>query len=963
MKRAFACLTMIAIGLGLAPGARADPSTNPEIDKLAAELKQHDRANNVLAQARVSRKLYEAQRKLSGDDSVYTRRREIELASLLMRTGEYSAAIRYYDDILMRDERQHGRDSRQAHDTIGWLIEAHASRGDHEQADALYQRLLAISKQINGEQNENYANDLLRYGLYLSMRQEYAAEQRLLEQALHIAETAKRDEGRYLPSLGLVYLQTQQPSRAIAMFDRYVAQSKARSIEQQVSTMYWVSERYRDAGRDDLAKSMARQAIELAEQEVARIEQANDPDARQLTRLLFSIGGMLADTGDLAGAERVFTRQIALAERRGGFPAYAQLATVQRTQHRPREALALFEQASAEIAKSSRGPRAMNSGLFPMMADIQRELGDYAGAEHRYLEAQADADKLFGKGSILAGRLQLGLVDVYVGAKQLDKAERALATNLEIAERELATVLAVGTEADHIAYFSREAYQLDTAICFHAALAPTRASVARLALTTLLRRKGRVLDASASSLATIRGKLSADDRQLLDQLGDARSTLSKLAVGGGPDGADRAKEIAALEDQIRKLEVLLGQRSTQYKIAHQPIDLDSVQRKIPRDAKLVEIVNYQPRAWNAPYEPKPTVPPRRYAAYVLGNRGAPSYVDLGPAQPIDDAVARFRAAIADPDNDRVTELGLALNDLTFARLAAALGSARHVLLAPDGALNLVPFAALFDGKQFLIKRYMFTYLTSGRDLLRSGVRSPAMAGTIIFADPDFDGPDPTDIAVATGRRSRAMAGLHWSRLPGTAKEAEAVLHTVTGSTVYRGASATETAIKAVHAPSVLHLATHGFFLDDAPGDGGPTENPLLRAGLVFAGANKLGSGADDGILTALEASGLDLWGTKLVVMSACETGVGKISNGDGVYGLRRALVIAGAESLVMSLWQVDDDATRDLMSGYYRKLQAGRGRSAALREVQLELQSNPRYAHPYYWASFIPAGDSSPLGT
>ena len=111
----------------------------------------------------------------------------------------------------------------------------------------------------------------------------------------------------------------------------------------------------------------------------------------------------------------------------------------------------------------------------------------------------------------------------------------------------------------------------------------------------------------------------------------------------------------------------------------------------------------------------------------------------------------------------------------------------------------------------------------------------------------------------------------------------------------------------------------------------------------------------------MEAAGLDLWGTQLVVLSACETGVGKVTNGDGVYGLRRALVIAGAESLVMSLWQVDDAATRDLMAGYYARLAAGKPRSSALRDIQLEIQGTPKYAHPYYWASFLPAGDSTPL--
>jgi CHAT domain-containing protein len=135
------------------------------------------------------------------------------------------------------------------------------------------------------------------------------------------------------------------------------------------------------------------------------------------------------------------------------------------------------------------------------------------------------------------------------------------------------------------------------------------------------------------------------------------------------------------------------------------------------------------------------------------------------------------------------------------------------------------------------------------------------------------------------------------------------------------------------------------------------ENPLLRSGLGLAGANLRKSGDDDGILTAMEVAGLNLWGTKLVVLSACETGVGEVRTGDGVYGLRRALVLAGAETQVMSLWPVSDRGTRDLMIGYYKSLQAGAGRSEAMRQVQLRMLKDPRRRHPFYWASFIVSGE------
>jgi CHAT domain-containing protein len=172
---------------------------------------------------------------------------------------------------------------------------------------------------------------------------------------------------------------------------------------------------------------------------------------------------------------------------------------------------------------------------------------------------------------------------------------------------------------------------------------------------------------------------------------------------------------------------------------------------------------------------------------------------------------------------------------------------------------------------------------------------------------------------------------------------------------------------------VLHLATHGFFLAGArapaapgrllelPASGAPAdvEDPLLRSGLAFAGANLHQGG--DAILTSLEAAGLDLWGTKLVVLSACDTGVGEVRNGEGVFGLRRALVLAGSETQVMSLWPVSDRGTRDLMIGYYRRLAAGEGRSAALRDVRLAMLKDPRRRHPYYWASFIVSGEWATL--
>jgi CHAT domain-containing protein len=219
--------------------------------------------------------------------------------------------------------------------------------------------------------------------------------------------------------------------------------------------------------------------------------------------------------------------------------------------------------------------------------------------------------------------------------------------------------------------------------------------------------------------------------------------------------------------------------------------------------------------------------------------------------------------------------------------------------------------------------------------------------------------------------------MNWSPLPGTREEALAIRDLLPDVTLLMGDLATESALKAVAGPSLLHVATHGFFLEDEPMPREPesrggtsssasnqsvfgtdnvvTENPLLRSGLLMAGANHHAAG-EDGILTALEVSGLDLSGTRLVVLSACETGVGDIRNAEGVFGLRRALVLAGSESQLMSLWNVSDEAGRDLMVLYYSFLAEGLDRSQALRQVQLEWLASDDLAHPFLWAGFIQLG-------
>jgi len=183
-----------------------------------------------------------------------------------------------------------------------------------------------------------------------------------------------------------------------------------------------------------------------------------------------------------------------------------------------------------------------------------------------------------------------------------------------------------------------------------------------------------------------------------------------------------------------------------------------------------------------------------------------------------------------------------------------------------------------------------------------------------------------------------------------------------------GTRANKAAVARLDAPRMLHIASHGFFLREATAGGGTQAlassaagNPLLRSGIALAGANAGREHRAEGILTALEASGLNLWSTQLVTLSACDTGVGEVRNGEGVYGLRRAFLLAGTETLVMSLWPLSDYTARETMVRYYTGLRDGLGRGDSLRRAKLAMLKEKVRKHPYYWASFIQSGEWASL--
>jgi CHAT domain-containing protein len=341
-------------------------------------------------------------------------------------------------------------------------------------------------------------------------------------------------------------------------------------------------------------------------------------------------------------------------------------------------------------------------------------------------------------------------------------------------------------------------------------------------------------------------------------------------------------------------------------------------------------------------------------------------------------------------------------------LESSLGNCTTLLLVPDGNLHHLPFASLVDRQgKYLVESYQCSYVSSARDLLRPQPSSSGQ-GVVIVADPDYNlgveewlkqaarlkQPDPQGNALAVrGPSLQSRGGLKWKRLQATATEAADVEELLKAAgwqasaiEVHLDANALEERVKLVRSPQILHLATHGEFLKK-PGKEGEepspgrepgleaqmerVDNPLLRSFLVFAGSNRADerppdkARLDDGLLTAEEVALLDLRGTELVVLSACKSGLGDVHDSEGVYGLRRAFLYAGARTLVTTLFIVPSDASAELMKSFYTHLASGKGKLEALHQAQKDMIRERREkggaAHPFFWASFTLIGETGPL--
>jgi CHAT domain-containing protein/Tfp pilus assembly protein PilF len=804
--------------------------------------------------------------------------------------------------------------------------------GNYPAALSLIQRAIAVNEKLLGKEHPQTVQSIQELGLYYRRINDYPKAEQIYRQNLEISE---RILGKNHPRIAAIL-------NALALI-----------ID--------------NLGDDVQAENLYLQALKITEENLGTENQLGGNIINNLGVLY------LLSRKDYDLAEKYLLRGLEIQGKLSGTETseysnrLQNLGIIYRNRKQYAKALEFYERALL-IREKALGKEHQNIGfLLNNIANIYKAKGDYDKALEIQRRVLGIAEKSVGQYHSLTLTSIGNTATVYTAKGDYINAVAFQKLYDERFEKIITLDLSIGSERQKLAYTDFFPGRTSRTISLH--LQRKDQTAVNAAALAVIQRKGRVLDAVAANLTALRERANAGDRELLDQLNKTTAQLGRLTLNKPAKMTldEYRQQIADLESQKEKIEREISNRVAGFSVQSPTVTLEAIRAAIPSDAALLEFAAFRP------FDPKAENNDEAYGAerlmvYAIRRDGEIFWQDLGETKLISTAITDWRKALRDPKRTDAKKLARTVDEKIMQPVRALLGDAKKLLISPDGDLNLIPFEALVDEKgKYLIENYSISYLTSGRDLLRMKTVRPDKSDFAIIANPAFSAnQEPVKPSLTA---TRNLTDTYFAPLTATIQEAQTIKNLFPEAVVYSEANATETTLKQLAAPRVLHIATHGFFLENSGEktvEGNPqnrnssaapeSENPLLRSGIALAGANQR-KGAEDGILTALEASGLNLWGTKLVVLSACDTGLGEVKTGEGVYGLRRAFTLAGTESLVMSLWSVSDFVTRELMTDYYKNLKSGIGRGESLRKVQLQMLKKKEREHPFYWAAFIHSGD------
>ncbi|MBD3232660.1 MAG: CHAT domain-containing protein [candidate division Zixibacteria bacterium] len=689
------------------------------------------------------------------------------------------------------------------------------------------------------------------------------------------------------------------------------------------------------------------------------------------------------------------------------------LGEVYSDQGRYKEAESLYFRVF-KLAKSAYGMNHIltTTGLNGL-GRIYLAQGEYSKAEKYYAQSLDIYQNLFGAHhpDVINSLKHLALV---YGSQERDEKCLKLFEEIRAARQHFINdIFSYASEAQKLTYINKYPLIDDPLLSF--ALNSNSYKARKIALEMLFDGKGVVLEAVSVEKEITYCSLDDDILRMQEELNKIGGKIANLVLsGGGKLSSEGYRDSLKVWSEYRNnLEREISFSCSDFADAAilKRIALEDITEALQDGSVLWEIIKFNPYDFNGIGDVKDRSAPTRYMLLQLSYTGDIHIVDLGQARIIDSLIIEYQREIANAGEtiyvgkeelaeQKLRGITSQLHELVFAPLVEHLEGIYHIYISPDGELNLLPYYILpLPNGKYVIEGYEISYLTSGRDLVKYKQQEDLNNNkAVVIADPDFDRqPNQESAEIASLKSKIEVYGESmgtrsvivneeclfnpFSPLSGTRDEAAAITELLIGEAgfqpeSYWGAKASEAVLKTLEeSPRIVHLATHGFFCPKSSFTGKSSfhENPLLYSGLALSGANNLFVDNDendsrihqleDGLLTSLEVSGLSLMDTELVVLSACRSGMGEIKNGEGVFGLRRSFQHAGTKSILMSMWDVPDKETRELMISYYRYWLSGESKSAALRISAIELLEKRREeygcGHPLFWGGFMLVGDSN----
>jgi CHAT domain-containing protein len=765
---------------------------------------------------------------------------------------------------------------------LAWLYEGIA---DYAKAAPLYQRALKITERLHGADDPETATCLSNLAELYSAMGDLPRSEPLHLRALKIRQKAPRPDPRDI---------------ATSLNNLAVLYYRMNNLDQ--------------------SELLNLQALKIREQ-LSGPEQDADTASS-----LNNLAGIYGRLGQFSKAESLYLRALSMTERARG------------PEH-PETAMSLNNLAL----------------LYDRKGDLDR-------AEPFYRRALSIQEKLSPEHPDTATMLD----NFALAALDLGRSNQAPALvkrAVEIRRHVLANILSFTSEEQRLAYQSHQANPFG--------LSASVSDISSISLAAL-QFKGVILDSLMEDRLFAQASGIPEQSELIDRARSAKQWLLHLALQPPKDVSEKALERRKSETALarRKIEELEGRLARQVAGLGKgrralSVRTEQVQASLPTNGTLIELLRYDHYMGRNQIQP-------RYGAVVLEHSGEPKWVTLGEAGPIERNIALYqKSARGETDQTTLQRVLKELYQQVWKPIEAVLPEGtRTVILSPDGQLNFVSFATLLSpADEFLAQKHSVRYVASGRDLLLEQQTNPNRE-IAIYGHPDYrgDGSLTNDMPLLLAKRSlreQDLEGWRFDPLPGSEDEALSL----SGRARQWGLNAhltltdqaSEARLQAVRSPYILHLATHGFFLPETatPTNGvllgaEPIDllhpkvklrNPMHRSGLALAGAQrtleawKRGEAPlpdNDGILTAEEVGGLKLAGTWLVTLSACDTGSGQARAGEGVLGLRRGFLQAGAQNLLMTLWPVADQETVVFMLEFYEAALKAGDPGRALAEAQRE---------------------------